>query len=431
MSALGPFEPMPRVAVGVSGGADSLALALLLNDWALARGGAALALTVDHGLRPEAAAEARQVARILAPHGIEHGILRWRAARPAGNLQAAARHARYGLLAAWCARRGVLHLALAHHLDDQAETVLLRLGRGSGLDGLAAMAPVRELDEVRLLRPLLAVPKARLRATARARGLAWIEDPGNRDRAQARPRLRALAPRLAREGLTAARLAATAGHLARTRTALEAALAELLARIARIHPAGFAWLDGAALVAAPDELGLRALARLVTVVGGGDYAPRFARVQRLHARIGRGLGRGATLGGCRILTRRDGLLIVREPAAAEAVPVVPGQRLLWDGRFRVALARAARSHPAGAGDGWTLGPLGEPGWSRIKPEVSAAIWNAIPPAARAVLPALKDRDGIAEIPHLGFSRGPEHAGVLRNCLFAPKNALSPTGFTVA
>src|SRR5712692_9076186 len=132
MAGLGPFEARPRLAVAVSGGPDSLALAILCHRWAAARGGEAFALSVDHRLRPESAAEVRQVRRWLRALGIPHHVLVWKrpGARPSSALQAAARAARYGLLAQWCSRRGVLHLALAHHAGDQAETVLMRLARG-------------------------------------------------------------------------------------------------------------------------------------------------------------------------------------------------------------------------------------------------------------------------------------------------------------
>src|SRR5689334_12818293 len=166
MARFAPFEVNPELAVAVSGGADSLALALLADRWARACGGRVTALTVDHGLRPEAAREARQVGRWLKASGIRHVILRWSppamkktATARLANLQAAARDARYELLCGWCRQHAVLHLLLAHHRDDQAETLLLRLARGSGLDGLAAMAPLVERSAVRLLRPLLAVPK--------------------------------------------------------------------------------------------------------------------------------------------------------------------------------------------------------------------------------------------------------------------------------
>jgi tRNA(Ile)-lysidine synthase len=420
MAGLGPFEPAPRVAVGVSGGADSLALAVLLNDWAVACGGSAVGLVVDHGLRRGSAAEAHRTARTLGGLGIDHRVLVWRGAKPAANLQAEARTARYRLLSGWCEQQGVLHLTLAHHLDDQAETVLLRLARGSGLDGLAAMAPVVEHDALRLLRPLLGVPKGRLQAILRDRGLDWIDDPSNRDPAHARSRLRALGPALAREGLTSTRLAATAEHLGRARAALEESLADLLARAASVSPAGFVWLEPEPLTAAPLDLGLRALSRVLMTVAGADYGPRLERLERLYGRLRKGLERGATLGGCRVLPRGGRLLIVREPAAVPSLPVKPGAHLLWDGRFRIALGRNT-----GAA---TLGPLGSEGWRQVKPTVSAALARRIPAAARAALPALSDASGVMAVPQLGFARV---SGAVRGCNFAPKNALTQVGFTVA
>ena len=190
MAALGPFERRPRLAVAVSGGPDSLALCLLAERWAQARGGATVGLIVDHGLRPESAREAGQVAAWLSARGIAQQVLSWQGAKPASGIQAAARAARYELLCAWCRAAGVLHLLTAHHRDDQAETVALRQARGSGADGLAGIAPVRELAGLRLLRPLLTVPKAALTALLAAAGQPWLEDPSNRAAAFARARLR-------------------------------------------------------------------------------------------------------------------------------------------------------------------------------------------------------------------------------------------------
>ena len=425
MGAFAPFGPAPRIAVGVSGGADSLALSLLLHRWASRRGGAVVALTVDHGLRPDAAAEAASVTRTLKPLGVEHRVLRWRGAKPAANVQAAARQARYGLLRDWCARNGILHLAMAHHLDDQAETLLLRLGRGSGLDGLAAMAPVSELPELRLLRPLLSVPKARLEATLTARGLTWIEDPTNRDPAHARTRLRALMPALAGEGLTVERLAAAAGHLHRARGALDMAVARLLVGAVALHPAGFAWLDPGPLAAAPAEVGLRALARLLMTVGGREYTPRLERLERLYERVSEGLERGATLGGCRLVPRRGRLLVVREPAGVETCPVRPGARVLWDGRFEITVrGRGTRS-------GLTLGPLGRDGWAEVCAAMPELRRTPIPAPARPALPSLRDAAGVAAVPHLAYRRGGGGTFTVGRCGFAPNHGLADRVFTVA
>ena len=200
MARFAPFEARPHLAVAVSGGADSLALALLADGWARAESGRITALTVDHRLRPGSAEEAARVAHWLRHRAIAHVVLVRDGPGFAGDVQAEARAARYRLLEGWCECQGVLHLLTAHHREDQAETVLLRLARGSGLDGLAGIAAVVERRDCRILRPLLTVPRASLAATLEARGQAWIEDPSNRDPAYARVRLRQAEAVLEREG---------------------------------------------------------------------------------------------------------------------------------------------------------------------------------------------------------------------------------------
>ncbi len=428
MAAFAPFEPQPRLAAAVSGGADSLALAVLLQDWAKAHGGGVVGLVVDHGLRDGSGAEARAVAARLAGLGLESHVLRRPGPRPRANVQAAAREARYGLLTSWCARHGILHLVLGHQREDQGETLLLRLGRGSGLDGLAGMAPLVEWPQLRLLRPLLGVPRDRLRATLRARGIGWTEDPSNRDPAHARVRMRDLAPRLAREGLSAARLAKTAAHLGRARAALQDSVSVLLARAAVPDPAGFVWLDPAIFGDAPAEVRLRALARALMTVSGGAYPPRLASLERLESRITGGLKRGATLGGCRVLPRRGRVLLVREPVGAGSVAVAPGAALDWDGRFRVRLRRdAGLARRAGL----RLGPLGDSGWTQIAAATPLLGNTLIPPPARASLPALFDRHGVLEVPLLDYRRRPKTPVLMRVCRFAPRNSLTLPGFTVA
>ncbi len=427
MKRLGPFEAAPRLAVAVSGGADSMALAVLLHDWVCTAGGSITALTVDHGLRPEAPAEARFVGRTLRPLGIGHRVLRWAGPKPTANIQAVARRARYELLTGWCAAQGVLHLALAHHLDDQAETLLLRLGRGSGLDGLAAMAPVVELPRARLIRPLLGEPKARLEATLTARRISWIEDPSNQDMAHARVRIRQLMPALAVEGLTPARLAAAAGHLGRAKSAIDYAVAGLLAQAATVHPAGHVTLDAAALMEAPEEVGLRALARVLMTVGGAEYTPRLARLARLYGRIHAGLDRGATLGGCRVIPRDGGLLLVREPAKVAECRVRPGEHVYWDGRFEVVLHKRARARRGVL----TLGGLGRAGWAEVVQEAPEVRGSPIPGPARPALPALSDALGLLAVPHLGFERRGEEGLIFKHCRFSPKTGLVGAPFTVA
>jgi tRNA(Ile)-lysidine synthase len=428
MQALGPFESRPRIAVAVSGGSDSMALTLLAAAWSRRCGGETVALTVDHGLRAEAAAEARQVGRWLKAHGIAHRILRWNPpAALSGGMQAAARDARYRLLTGWCRRHRVLHLALAHQQEDQAETFLLRLSRGSGLDGLAAMAAVAERDGVRLIRPLLPVARARLRATLAAARQGWIDDPSNDNPAHARIRMRRLLPALAGDGLDAPRLAATATHVGRARAVIDDRVAALLAAAAAVFPAGYVRLDPQLLRSAPAEIALRALARCLVAVGGADYVPRLERLERLHRAIrDAALGGGATLAGCRLLPRRGALLVCREPAmATEEVALAPGAAVLWDGRFEVRMVAGKTAAAAPL----ILRRLGAAGWAALAARDSALRRHPIPPPARPTLPALWAGSDLVAVPHLDICLGDRHMHA--TALFLPRAPLARTRFTVA
>lgn len=436
MLPLGPFESSVRLAVAVSGGADSMALMLLAARWAKGRGGEATGLTVDHGLRPEAAAESRQVEAWLAARGIPHEILRWAGPRPRANVQAEARAARYRLLEEWCRKKGVLHLLLAHQREDQAETFLLRLARGSGVDGLSAMAPISESDSVRLLRPLLAIPRVRLTATLEAAGQDWIEDPSNRDPRYSRVRLRALLPALAREGLSVERLALTAARLGRARQALEKETVQLLARAVTLDEAGYAIISREPLLGAPTEVGLRALAGVLRCIGGNTYTPRIERLNRLYREIvERGLPAARTLGGCRILRLKrrseERVLICREPGDVEAAaPVLPGARVHWDGRFHLA---ASRRLPGAKGP-MRLEALGEKGWTALVARQPSLRESPIPAAVRPSLPSIRDLDGLVLLPQLGYGRRGNEAVTLPKyayrVVFRPLRPLAAGGIGV-
>lgn len=422
MAALGPFESAPWIAVGLSGGSDSLALACLLRAWVTPRAGRVTALIVDHGLRPESQREARAVGRQAKELGLEPVVLSWRGAKPATNVQAEARAARYDLMRDWCARKGVLHLALGHQQDDQAETLLLNLSRGSGLDGLSAMAPLVETPALRLLRPLLSVPRARLRARLAADSLDWIEDPSNRDPRFGRVRLRAALDDLAGAGLAEQRLADAAGNLGRARAAIEVAVARLLARAADLRDDGSLRLDVESLAAAPEEVSLRALARVLTTVGGSDYPPRFERLEALHRRLLDQGFSGATLGGCRLGPGREArILVTREAAKAAKIALKPGTKGRWDGRFRYRLGRSGK-----AGRSLEVAPLGAAGWRALGLE------EAKPAASiRAALPAFRDSAGLMAVPQLGFYRDSEAKTLIKKCVFAPRRPLTSAEFTVA
>ncbi len=425
MAGIGGFEPRPRLAVAVSGGADSLAVTVLCHDWALARGGSVLALTVDHRLRPESTAEATAVGESLGQRGIAHAVLAWDGVKPAAGLQEAARAARYRLLIDRAAASGILHLVLAHHQDDQAETLLLRLAKGSGADGLAAMAAVRDLPELRMVRPVLTVPKARLTATCVAAGLAWVEDPSNSAPRFARGRLRAVGPALEREGLSAVSLATAAHRLGEVRAALDEATAAVLGRCVALDPAGFARLDVTALAGTAPEIGRRALARCLATIGGRPYPPDRDALERLMAELARGRCPARTLAGCRLVPERNHLLVVREAIAVAAPePVRAGAWVSWDRRFRLLVDGLARAEGE-----VRVGALGRAGWCAICDRVGAAARRRLPDPARDSLPALWEGRAVLAVPHLDF-RVDESIQVTE-IVFAPGFSLAGPSFAVA
>ena len=289
-AALAPHLTEPCL-LAVSGGPDSTAL---MHAAAAARGPAALhAATVDHGLRPEAREEAEAVGRQAAALGIPHTVLTWGpdGPRPGTGIQAAARAARYRLLAGHAAAVGAKRLLTAHTRDDQAETVLLRLCAGSGPAGLAGMRPERNLGAgLLLVRPFLAVPKADLVAWCDARGIAYTQDPSNRDTRYARARLRRLLPLLAEEGLTPERLARLAVRAARDDAALDRIARDALDRITL---GGEGALDGCALAAMPDALALRVLD--CALDRAGAPTGRLERLERLAAALLPALQQGRAL----------------------------------------------------------------------------------------------------------------------------------------
>jgi tRNA(Ile)-lysidine synthase len=246
------FRAAPALVIAVSGGPDSVALMWLMARWrkALAHGPRLIAVTVDHGLRPEAAAEAREVERLACTLTLTHRTMRWTGKKPESGLPAAARAARYRLLAEAARAAGASHILTAHTRDDQAETLLMRLLRGSGIAGLSAMARLSERDGLFLARPLLDVSKSQLVATLKRAGIGFADDPTNHDAAFTRPRLRALLPQLAAEGGDARALARLAARLARAN-----AVVELLADGAERY---LALKDGAAPVGAGAGAELRA-----------------------------------------------------------------------------------------------------------------------------------------------------------------------------
>ena len=377
LSCLGGF---PLTALAVSGGGDSMALMHLAARWAGRQPEAPRlhVLSVDHRLRPEAAREAAFVCERAAALGLPCTVLHWQGDKPSSGIQAAARAARYALLGGWCAEHGAA-LVTAHTIEDQAETLLMRLARGSGVDGLSAMAARRTLDidgtQVPHLRPLLSVPRPRLRATLQALGVDWIEDPSNQDTTFERVRLRQALAACPDLHLPAEALALSAERIARARAALDAWRDDIIIRHASLSPYGHVEMPAAWLEGLPDEIALRVLARLITLTGHGGR-PSLADLERLLMWLKSARDKARTLAGAHIEQRGESLLIGREPGRLSTTAALTGEtpEVVWDGRFRITaqdvrrplrICALARSTPP---SGFPRRPADLPGF----------VWDSLP-----------------------------------------------------
>ncbi len=396
---LAPLSRHARVALAVSGGGDSMALMLLACDWAKRAPDAPelVVLTVDHRLRPESRQEAEWVAEQASALGMPHHILTWADAQP-GASQAAAREARYTLMADFARAHSIGAIVTAHTADDVAETFLMRLARGSGVDGLAAMTAETIWDGVPLLRPLLGLSRAQLRAELDARGATWLEDPSNAEERFERVRVRRALDTLAGLGITRSRIVESAERLRRARNGLDAGAADFISGHAAVSPAGYVRLAVDALRELPEEFAIHALKRLLRAIGGQRRAPRLRKVEMLAAQLRAGLEAPTTLGGCVIAPEGQKLLICREPGRLRAAPLTlgSGETVIWDRRFRVTCGALPRP--------LCIDALGE----RNLAALPQAVRKQHPAPALASLPALYAEGHLLGVPVQGFALADQH-----------------------
>ena len=356
---------MPAIGVAVSGGGDSMALMHMMAEWG--RGRRIMTATVDHGLRPESAAEARQVGRAARALGLPHATLTWQRGTETGNLMANARDARLRLLAGWAQRNDLSAVGLGHTSDDQAETLMMRLARGSGIDGLASMAEWRDRFGIRWMRPMLGVGRQALRDWLRLRDVAWIDDPSNEDDDFDRIRIRKAIDAM---GLDIPALARAANHIGEARDALSHyaahAAREAVARDGSLTLPRRDYLD------APPEIRRRLIVAACRWITGGDYPPRRNTV--LHALNAIATGHRVTLDGALIEPAGDRVRLFRETAAALRTPDALEDGV-WDNRWEVRGLKSGQ-HVAALGLGevarvkWRLAGL-----ARDEAAATPAIWE--------------------------------------------------------
>ena len=427
MGAFAPYEPRPHLAVAVSGGSDSMALALLTHAWAKARGGQVTAITIDHGLRAGSDREVAQVETWMQARGIDHEVLSWTGPKPVTGRQRRARDARYALIDSCCQRRQILHVLLGHTADDQAETYQMRMLHKSRSDGLAGMSAVRELSHCRILRPLLGVSREDLRTMLRADSQDWIDDPSNGDARFERTRVRRL---IAQGGLSAKALVAVTKDYGYMRADVESATDQFFAHHARLHPAGFLNLDRGPLTDADWDMATRVVGRAIATIGGRWHIPRSQPLRRVLHLCQKGSPTSVTLGGCRVMVAGHEVTICRERRSLPiGIPLESGMSFVWDNRIVVSAGHV----PSGQ---WQLSAGGTQLWSNEARKGGVYhCWRRLPAPVRESMPVVSGPSGVFSAPLLRYSDEPRNSGDLDamdvQMAFIPRRPLSIAGFSIA
>ena len=345
--------PNNMVGVAVSGGGDSVALLRLLVDWGLVHGRKIFAATVNHNLRNAAQEEAGFVANICRDLGVPHRILSWDDWDGQGNLQNAARSARKSLLTDWARDLGIETIALGHTRDDQAETFLMRLARGSGVDGLSGMKQINGENPV-WVRPLLVVTRSNLREYLKTSGQNWVDDPSNDDDRFERVKMRKAMPELAKLGLDLGRLAGTAESLQASRAALEQITQRCIRNCCEPSQFGTVSVNLEKLQSEPIDIQYRVLSYVIGWVTGSHYRPRFSSLKEVYGLLRQGSSQ--TLAGCFIkaITSKQ-VIVMREVAGMMPQNVLNG---LFETRWTVSCGQSI--------EGAEIRPLGEKGILQVK-----------------------------------------------------------------
>jgi len=340
-----PLQGEDHVGLAVSGGVDSLALMLLLAKWRAMQNTPphVMVFTVDHGLREAAKSETEFVAATAEELGFESQILKGVIENPGARLQEKARALRYGLIGQAMEGLGIHCLMTGHHCDDQAETVLMRFSRGSGVNGLAGMATISVRHGLFVFRPLLDLGRGQLETFVAQSGIVPIDDPSNRNMNFERVRWRQFMPALNEAGLSSEMISMSARRLRRA----DDALAEMTERFYEeefvIDPFGCLYFDLAALIEHPAEIGVRLLARALDDAGGLTHMPSLAQVEALLENLRSGIFgfKGMTLGGCGIKVKDGIAQIYREVGRLSdvTVEIAPGNSIRWDNRFQIIVAQ--------------------------------------------------------------------------------------------
>lgn len=340
------LEDLGALGLAVSGGPDSMVLMHLAAAWAKPLGIDLFVYTVDHGLRKDAAAECALVADAALALGLPCRVLHWAGPKPKTGLQAAARAARYQLIGEAMTKDGVSHLLTAHHADDQAETLLMRIAHGTGLTGLAGMRRISRVENVAVCRPLLDVGRAGMLAYAERHQLVFARDPSNQNDMFERVRWRKVLPDLSELGLSINRLSLLSKRAARAEQALAELTMHTMDGCVAADPLGVLHLPLDSFRTLSPEIGIRTLGEMVDWAGSGKRRFALGKIEELHAELtGTSTFAGRVLFGAAVELYQGDILIFRE-IGRQGLPsfnLGPGETKIWDHRFEISLQNEASS----------------------------------------------------------------------------------------
>ena len=326
-----PIQAGACVGIAVSGGADSLCLAIGLTEISQKYGLKVKAVTVNHGLRSEAVQEAENVRREMEKIGVPHDVLLWKGKKPTTRIEEKAREKRYELLENWCREKGIVHLFLGHHAGDQAETFWARLARGSGVDGLSAMGACVKRNDIWLCRPLLNVCKKDCEADLRSRQIPWAEDSMNVDESYERVRWRNRQEQMDAYGLTSTVLGRSIKRLQRVREAIDFYTARFFDTLVDVMPEGYALIQLQAFQMVPVEVRLRVIEKTLKEINPSVSVISLDAMEKWLDKM----PKKATLAGCVLTLQKGALFVSREVSRLEQNASVPANTLThWD-RFLV------------------------------------------------------------------------------------------------
>ena len=433
MDTLGPYEKNPHLAVAVSGGSDSLCLAILAQEWANNRGGKITALIVDHGLRKNSGKECKETQNILKKRKIFSHCFKWKLSKiPKKGVQEKAREFRYNIFEDWCFKKNIVHLLVAHHFEDQKETFLMRLNDNSNIYGLACMPKILFKKKIRILRPLLDLKKKEIIKYLKEKKVNWIEDPTNVSSKYSRNILRKILPKLEKKGLTDNKLKKILKRAQKERKKIENKLADWLNKYVDINSLGYALINFSSLKLLNKDDFIFIFSRILNMISGSFYVPKSKYVYNFYKKIkSNETINHSNLGGCHIFFFKERLYVCREIFKKDRKQKINFQfnKIVWDNRFEIEQKKNKNFLlKKELGKSVFIEQLQKDGWNEIllKNEKLKKEFM-IPNKIILSLPAIKNKKSdVLYVPHLNYYSNVKSKKEFSNInfLFKPDVALS-------